>query len=289
MKRFRVCVFFLLVLLQAPFVASAAEEQEFKRVFLEMDFDFTSGNYGSDVTTDAYIYTFIIGAYPSRRTDFHISIPYVFQNNSYATSSGNIHIGVQDATVSPMAGSGTGQDAAGSGSGTTTLASTASSDSQNGLGDITLSLGYILLFEGSYGPQVRAYLEGQVPTGDEEKGLGTGAYAVKGGLELFKGIGSFTFFGNGAYIYQEEDPVLALKNYWSYEGGVGYWLTDRLRPGMSIWGATEPADGTGSLLEGKITLDYRTTVDSSAGIYFLKGLATGSPDYGAGCFFFWNF
>lgn len=270
----------------------ADEVREEKKVFLEMDFDFTSGDYGGDVTTDAYIYTFIIGGYPSPRTDIHVSIPYVFQNNSLATSSGNIHFGTQDSSVSTMAGTGSGSGTGTGGTGTATdpaATLAASQDSQSGLGDIALSLGYIVQFEGAYVPQTRIYVEGQVPTGDDDKGLGTGTYAIKGGVELFKWVGHLTMFGNGAYTYQEEDSDFGLKSYWSYEAGLGYWVTDRLRPGFSLWGATEPADGAGELLEAKATLDFRTSVDSNLGLYFMKGLATSSPDYGAGCFIYWNF
>ncbi|MGE4580051.1 MAG: transporter [Desulfuromonadales bacterium] len=297
---------FLLIFACSP-NSWASEKSAGKNLYLELDFDFTSGDYGSDTTTDSTVYTLLLGAYLGDRWDVQISAPYIYQNNSYVTTSGSIHYGSRMAgspQVSPLANGdgvgGTGGDGTGGMGGTggdgtsgmdptTTTTTTDVRESQSGLGDMTLTLGYILHFEGRASPQVRAYAEGQLPTGDEDKGLGTGGYGVEGGLELFKWTGPFSLLGKGAYTWQEDRSDLGLKNYWSYEVGLGYALTDRLRPGLSLWGATEPAEGIGNLLEGKVQLHYRTGETSAIGAYVMKGLATASPDSGVGVFIFWNF
>jgi len=289
------CFLFLAFLATLAWPAGlwASETNSRQNIYLELDFDFTSGDYGTDTTTDSTVFTLLLGAYLGERWDIQVSVPYVYQNNSYATSSGNIHFGsrmVGTATVSPQANgdgmSGPGADGGGMEPVDTT---TNVNESQSGLGDMALTLGYILLFQDQRAPQVRAYVEGQLPTGDEDKGLGTGGYGVEGGLELFKWMGPFSVLGSGAYTWQEDRSDLGLKNYWSYEVGLGYALTERLRPGVSLWGATEPAEGSGELIEGKVQLNFRTGDDSAIGAYFMKGLATASPDYGAGLFFFWDF
>ena len=285
-----------LVILTCSSSSWASEKNARKNIYLELDFDFTSGDYGSDTTTDSTVYTLLLGAYLGNRWDVQIAAPYIYQNNSYVTTSGNIHYGSRMTAapqVSPLANGdgmgGTGGDGTGGMDPTTTTTTTDVNESQSGLGDMTLSLGYILIFEGKASPQVRAYAEGQLPTGDEDKGLGTGGYGVEAGLELFKWAGSFSLLGKGGYTWQEDRSDLGLKNYWSYEVGLGYALTDRLRPGLSLWGATEPAEGVGHLLEGKVQLNYRTGETSAIGVYVMKGLATASPDSGAGVFVFWNF
>lgn len=272
----------------------ASEKISRPDIYLELDFDFTSGDYGTGTTTDSYVYTLLLGAYLGERWDMQVSAPYIYQNNSYATSSGNIHFGSRvpgTAIVSPQAnGDMSGPGGIDGGGGMDPAAGTTDvNESQSGLGDMALTLGYILLFEGQGVPQLRAYVEGQLPTGDEDKGLGTGGYGVEGGLELFKWVGPFSVLGSGAHTWQEDRSDLGLKDYWSYEIGLGYALTERLRPGVSLWGATEPAEGSGDLLEGKVQLSYRTGADTALGAYFMKGLATASPDSGAGLFFFWNF
>ncbi|HKK00915.1 MAG TPA: hypothetical protein VJ955_02000 [Desulfuromonadales bacterium] len=58
---------------------------------------------------------------------------------------------------------------------------------------------------------------------------------------------------------------------------------------LSRWGASAPADNSETLLEAKAVLNYRWTPVAGGSVYALKGLATGSPDYGFGLSFFRNF
>lgn len=285
-----------LVILACPTGLLASEENTRQNIYLELDFDFTSGDYGTDTTTDSYVYTLLLGAYLGSRWDVQLSAPYIYKSNSYLTTSGNVYYGSR-MTGTPQVGQlangdgmgGSGGDGTGGTTDTTTTTMTDVKESQSGFGDMSLSLGCILLFENQTSPQVRAYVEGLLPTGDEDKGLGTGGYGVEGGFELFKWVGPFSLLGSGAYTWQEDSSDIGLKEYWSYEVGLGYALTDRLRPGLSLWGATEPAEDVGSLLEGKAQLSYRTGSSSAIGVYVMKGLATSSPDMGTGFFFFWNF
>ncbi len=104
------------------------------------------------------------------------------------------------------------------------------SESQSGLGDITLTAGYIILQESQTLPAVRPLIYLKFPTADEDEGLGTGEFDVGGGLGAVKWFGRWYTFAEGRYIFQGSNSDLGLKDYGTLEGEAGYRLTDRFLP-----------------------------------------------------------
>jgi len=163
------------------------------------------------------------------------------------------------------------------------------SDSQSGLGDITLTAGYAVLEEGETLPLVRVLAYVKLPTADEEKGLGTGEFDFGGGIGLAKWFGKWTTYLEGMYVLPGSSGDFDPDNYWNFLASVSFRLTDTLRPGISLSGGTAAFDGASAPLETRFKLSYWNSENFSFGGYLGKGLSDGSPDFGAGVFGFYSF
>jgi hypothetical protein len=257
---------------------------------VEIGFDFASGDYGTSTTTDSYSIPLKVRYTPTSRLGFELTIPYIYQNNSNTLYAGGIRYNVmpRQMAAASAAAQAMGPGGAGAGTGSSTVGYDVS-DSASGLGDITLTGGYVLVPEAADVPQVRPLVYVKFPTGDKNNGLGTGELDFGGGLSLSKWFGPWNLFGESRYIVQGSNDALGLKNYVTYEGDLGYAISRYLFPQLVLWGATAPADNTSSLLEAKAVLNYRWSPVAGGSVYVLKGLATSSPDYGFGLSFFRNF
>jgi hypothetical protein len=75
----------------------------------------------------------------------------------------------------------------------------------------------------------------------------------------------------------------------AYNAGVGYQVTESVRPILLIKGTSPPADGTSSLLEVRLKLKYQATKHTGIDGYVAKGITTNSPDYGTGLSVYYDF
>ncbi|BEQ16645.1 transporter [Desulfoferula mesophila] len=80
-----------------------------------------------------------------------------------------------------------------------------------GLGDLELGAKYRLLREGEIMPQVGVFPLVTLPTGDQERGLGSGQCDVFVPLWLQKSWGAWTSYGGGGYWI---NPGSGNRNYW---------------------------------------------------------------------------
>jgi len=78
------------------------------------------------------------------------------------------------------------------------------------------------------------------------------------------------------------NPGYDLKDFFSYEGGIGYQATDRLLTTLLMQGATELTDLSSGLLETRLKIEYRLTGRADIQSFLAAGLTSGSPDFGAG-------
>ena len=99
---------------------------------------------------------------------------------------------------------------------------------ESGVGDINMTTGWTLLADGEGTPKVRPTLYVKVPSGDLDRGLGTGTMEAGPGLSVSKWLGNVYLFGEGAYIFQNSKSDYPGRNYVSYLGGAGIRATDRL-------------------------------------------------------------
>jgi hypothetical protein len=241
------------------------------RYSLDLGFDFSSGDYGTGITSDSTLVSLVFGYYPTDRLDLKVSIPWQYESSGAITTSGGIRFGVRDRQ----------DDTGESGPVFRPFASHSVSDverSRSGLGDIFLSAGYILFPEIESTPLVRPNAFVKFPTA--ETGLGTDEYDFGAGLDLSKWINGWNLFGRGSAIFQGGKDDLGLKNFMTYEGGVSYLVGKRLLPSASLWGATRPAESSSQLLELRTNLSYWWSVDRGISLGALVGLSDSSPDYG---------
>lgn len=257
-----------------------------QRFSLGLGFEFATGDYGTDLTTDSYRIPLTVNLYPSDRIDLSLEIPYVYQSTGTTVSLGGIRFPMmnESGTGGPGmdGGGGVGMMSVfgGGGSGGTE----ARTESQSGLGDITLTAGYVVLRESAVVPLVRPIAYVKFPTADKDKGLGTGEFDYGGGLSLAKWFGRWSTYVEGVYVMPGSSSGFEPDNYWTYLGALSYRFTDYFSSGIALSGATAAFDGTADALEAKVRINYWTSDRASLGGYVAKGLSEASPDYGVGIF-----
>jgi hypothetical protein len=252
-------------------------------LFAGLGFEFATGTYGTDQTTNSYSIPLTIRYDPTERFSLELVVPYVFLSNGSTSSAGMFRFGNGRAgsSANGFGSNGNGQTGAGQ--------TSTDSRSQSGVGDVSLKAGYVVWPEGASSPQIKPLLYVQFPTADKDKGLGSGVFSGGGGLEITKWFGGWHTYAEGLYVFQETAAELSLKNYVSYEAGVGFQVTDRFRPTILLMGATAPSDYSSSLAEARIKASYRLTGRASLEGYLGAGLTSQSSDFGAGIAFFYEF
>ncbi len=267
-----------LSLLTLPAWASAAGPS----YSIGLGLEFASGDYGTGIGTDSVFMPFTAAVNPTDRLDFTLEIPFVYQSTS-AVVAGQF-MGMQSTstvTQSAMAAMGPGPR--------TTASAGTIGNSQYGLGDMKLKAGYVLFTEEEHLPAIRPNLYVKIPTADKNKFLGTGAFDGGFAVELSKWYGDWLADGEMGYAIQGKSSVLAVKNYFYYDAGVGYQLTERLRPIFLVKGSTSTVEGGAALLEARLRLKYQVTKHTGVDGYLAKGITTASPDYGMGLAVFYEF
>ncbi len=275
----------LLLLLPAP---SLAKEPRWSA---GLTFDFASGDYGTGITTDSYTTSLVLNWYPTARLDLEATVPYLYQSSSTTTLAGRIPIGSRqrrssgEATVAALAGPGSGgmRDPGE----TTTITDTEASRPRQGLGDVLLGAGYILVPQTEATPRVRAFGTVKLPTADEKEGLGTGEFDAGAGLDLSHWLGDWHLFVRGTAIFQGGEDELGLRDYRTGEAGAGRLLAEGLLLTVSGWGATSPSETSSSQGEVRLKLHYWNASGPNLSAYLARGLTGSSHDFaaGAGIFF----
>ena len=75
----KITIFALTVLLGFPLASAAAEN---KQLSVGIGLDYATGDYGTGQTTDSLAIPFVVDFYPTKRLDFELVIPYLYQSNS---------------------------------------------------------------------------------------------------------------------------------------------------------------------------------------------------------------
>ncbi|HJV37100.1 transporter [Geomonas sp.] len=247
-------------------------------------FEFASGTYGTGHRTESVYVPLTAAYYPTDRLAFSLEIPFLYQSNSQVNTG--LFTGAGSTAMHGMSMMGPG-----------TLGSTSSSSStagsggsaESGLGDMIAKAGYVLVPEGDYKPKIRPYLQVKFPTGDQNKALGTGTFSESIFVELSKQLGNWYSFAETGYTFQGSSSRIALKNYLSYDAGIGYGIADSFLPMVIVKGSGAPVAGSGDLLEVRLKLKYLATQSTGIEGYLAKGITTNSPDYGSGLAVFHDF
>ncbi len=252
------------LLVAAPAIAAPA-----KPYALGLGLNFASGDYGTDTTTRSVRVPLTVDYFPTDRLDFELIVPFLYQSNGNVIASGGMHFRARGGGMMPGSGNTGG--------------------SQSGLGDVTLTAGYLLQQETARRPAVRPLLYLKFPTADSDKALGTGEFDLGAGLGVSKWFGPWYTFAEGRYIFQGSNADLGLKDYATLEGEAGYRMSRRFLPSLDLWWSTPPSDATSDQVEARLKGKYWIADDVRLDGYLAKGLTDQTADYGAGVAIFYFF
>ncbi|MGB9080961.1 MAG: transporter [Desulfuromonadaceae bacterium] len=274
------------MLLAATFIVPSLVQAAEYPYSISQGFEFSSGKYGTNTRTDSIFAPLTLMASPTDRLGLSLEIPFVYQSNGNVVSS--IARGGMQANKTTMLMAVGTSGMSGSGSGMSP-SSSSTNQSESGLGDITLKIGYVLVPEKESMPQIRPTAFVKFPTADKNKSLGTGEFDEGFAVEISKWLGNWNPFAEAGYTVQGKSEQLSLRNYMTYNAGVGYQVARNFSPMLFLKGATSPAVGASSLLEVRLKLKYQATEHTGIDGYVAKGITTNSPDYGTGLSVYYDF
>lgn len=264
------CVFFT-----APATVQGAETQHqseaAKSYAIGIGAELVQGDYGVNANARLFTMPLTLMLYPGMDLDISVELPLLVASSSTGSTM----------LVTQSGGSGRRWWSTTTSTTTTTVA-TETTTTEAGLGDINLTAGWIMLHERELLPELRPYVYLKLPTGSDQRGLGTGTYEVGPGLSVSKWIDDLHLFADSAYIFQNSTDLYAGKNYLNFSGGLGFQLTDRLYTAALFKGATTKAEGGDMAREVRLKLSATQSRKVTWDFYLLKGLSDASPDFGGG-------
>jgi hypothetical protein len=239
---------------------------------------FIHGDYGASADATVVTLPLLLLVNPNEVLDISLELPMVFLSSR----------GGSDVVVTQSGSGGRGRRAASST--TTTDVTTASTTvTEAGLGDINLSVGWTVVPDADKIPKIRPTFYLKAPTGDKERGLGTGTFEASPGLSVAKWLGDVQLFADGAYIFQDSTSIYQGKNYVSYSAGGGLQATDRLFVSLYAKGSSARVDSGTAPLEGRLKLSFLQSRRISWELYALAGFTDASPAAGGGLLMMYQF
>jgi len=160
---------------------------------------------------------------------------------------------------------------------------------ESGIGDTVLAATYSALTEpqSKFGLDLTGKLK--LPTGDENRGLGTGSVDETLQAELYKSIDRFTVFGTFGYTFFGHSDVVELQNAAHAEVGASTRVNPTDSVGASLYGRQAVVEGGEPQRELTVFWNRRVAKAQRLQAYFLVGLADGSPDVGIGASMLFSF
>ena len=156
------------------------------------------------------------------------------------------------------------------------------SESVSGPGDTVASATYNTYYNSA--SKLGLDLTGRLklPTGDADRGLGTGSTDESFQADLYKTFDRVTLFGDLGYTFFGHSEFIELKNGLNYGVGASYKLDATDSAGLSLDGRQRVTPGGPPQRE--LTAFWNRRIDKVRRIqaYFLVGLENGSPDWGMG-------
>lgn len=159
---------------------------------------------------------------------------------------------------------------------------------QLGFADLAWALRYSLRREDGVWPDIVLSLNVKTPTGDEDRGLGTGNWNIGGNVTLVKTIDPVVLFGSLGYTETLESEGFDPGEQIPYSLGLGFSLNDQVSVATSLAGASvRRAQFNGTEINGSgvdfHTLQFATTVRIAPGLFIEPfvgfGLVEDSTDF----------
>lgn len=250
------------LLVAVSFIAMAGTAEAQTRLSFSTGVDYSSGNYGTDETTEVISVPFAVRLTVDDWT-FRASAPYLQVTGPADISDDGESDGGSSGTV-------------------------VRDGSETGVGDTTVSVERAFRRIGGSSVYVEVQARARLPSGDEKKGLGVGVvdYGVNTEVGISKRGGGL--YISGGYRFLGE-PDSGVDRQDGATAGVGGWFPvgDRVRLGAfanwreaSIEGNDDPANA-GAYVSYRASERLRVTFTASG------GLSDASPDFIAGVRFNW--
>ena len=221
-----------------------------------LDFNYTSGDYGTGNDTDiTYVPVTIRRYFP--KGDLSLIIPYIsIKSTKEVTIVGGNPNKIRQTSRTTR-------------------------KTEDGLGDILVQGRYYVLEETDTLPLVGITGNIKLPTADEHKELGTGELDAGFGFEFSKNFSdSWQAYFDIGYTFVGDPPGTDLRNQWYFDIGAGYYLAPELlvsayyeESRALVAGEDNPRD-----LFFALNYDFSSEIEFTAGL--LLGLSDGAPDYG---------
>jgi hypothetical protein len=150
--------------------------------------------------------------------------------------------------------------------------------SESGLGDSSIGLTYKAV---SGADKVNISFTGRVkfPTGDEDKGLGTGEVDYYAQMDLFRTYGSVTPFGTIGYRWLG-DGLYQLENGWYASGGLLFTVAPGTSVGISYEWRDAIVVGGENAQEASLSVFHRFSDHLNGNLALTKGFSDASADIG---------
>lgn len=150
--------------------------------------------------------------------------------------------------------------------------------SESGLGDSSVGLTYKAI---SGADRVNLSFTGRVkfPTGDEDRGLGTGEVDYYAQADLFRTFGSITPFGTIGYRWLG-DGIYQLEDGWYVSGGLLFTVAPGTSLGLSYEWREAIVVGGDASKEAALSVFHRFSDRINGNLSLTRGFTDASPDLG---------
>lgn len=258
MKRF--------ILLPALLLAATAAQAE-DGFSLGIGADYSSGNYGTDTTTEIFSVP-VTARFNAGNWTYKASVPWMRVDG--------------DPNVVPGLGSVVNLNPQGRGRGRGDIVDPVVDDTSgtaSGIGDLRLAATYSFDTGGPLGIDVTG--NAKIATADEDKGLGTGANDYGVAVDLYRDFDGTVLFGGAGYTALGDSTYIDVDSVLNANVGVSRRAGNGSIGAMYDWreAASVSADD-----RSEITgfYSFPAGARSKMQVYATGGLSDGSPDWGAG-------
>lgn len=236
--------------------------------------NYSSGNYGSNLTTDIWSAPFTAG-YQADRWTFKLTVPYVRVHGS-----GNVIPGTGPVDNTNPLGRGL-TDLLGGGS-TPGTPKPASTSSASGLGDVVASAGYAVYARDDRNAAITLSGTVKFGTANVNQGLGTGQNDYGVSLDGYKKFGKWTPFGTVGWVSYGSSPYIKLDNGMNASTGVDYRIQNS--DSVGVYYNYRQRIAVGGAKQSEVAAYWMHKIGDSLRVqtYALGGMTQGSPDWGGG-------
>ena len=149
---------------------------------------------------------------------------------------------------------------------------------ESGLGDVVLRGRYYVLDERSFWPTVAVVGQVKMPTADSDRGLGTGKFDERAGVETSKRLThDLVTYLDGGYTVIGKPSGVSLRNQWYADAGLGYYWTEKLLASVYYEWWRSLTAGSQDPQDVLFALNYTTAAAIRLSASVGLGLSDGAP------------